>query len=106
MDSLNSYLVLAKQRNELKNPIKFQAILYATLDNSFATESYISHGEGYGLTKGVVQMVHRFYTTEAANGNILFTPLQASNEDLTGLPAALILAAEADVLRSGKYNNI
>lgn len=99
------FLVLAKQRNELKNKIKYQVLIYATLDDSLNTESFIKYGEGYGLSKGVIQMVHRFYTTDAAKGNILFTPILATTDELTDLPPAFILSAQVDVLCSGNYNN-
>lgn len=68
-----------------------------------STESFLQYGEGFGLTKGVIQMVHRFYTTDSAKGNVLFTPILATTEELTGLPPAFVMSAEADVLRSGMH---
>lgn len=43
------------------------------------------------------------YKTEEAKDSILLCPSKATVEDVTGVPPALVVTAEADVLRDGKW---
>lgn len=99
---LTSLPVLAKQRNNLKNSIKYQVLYYPATEDNFATESYKKFGDGYYLTAGLVKLFFGNYKTEEAKDSILLCPGKATVEDVTGVPPALLVTGEADVLRDGK----
>lgn len=95
-------LVLAKQRKDLKNSIKYQVLYYPATEDTFATGSYKNYGEGYYLTNGLVRLFFNNYKTEEAKDSILLCPGKATVEDVTGVPPALLVTGEADVLRDGE----
>ncbi|MFB5763975.1 alpha/beta hydrolase [Paenibacillus medicaginis] len=90
--------LLAKER---KGPvIHKQLLFYPVTDAAFDTESYHQFQTGYFLRRDGMQWFWDQYTTDAAERNQITTsPLRASKEQLEGLPQALIITAEADVLR-------
>lgn len=90
--------IMAKQR---KGPqIKAQLLYYPVTDANFETESYNQFAENYFLTKAGMQWFWDQYTTdEKQRAEITASPLRATKEQLTGLPAAMILNGQADVLR-------
>ncbi|KAI8971944.1 alpha/beta hydrolase fold-domain-containing protein [Mycotypha africana] len=91
--------LLAKQRNALKNSIKYQILYYPVLMNSFDSESYKKYGQGFLVPVGLSKMFHDNYKSdEATDDNIFFCPGKASIEDLKGLPPAFLMTCEADVL--------
>ncbi|MCA6773646.1 alpha/beta hydrolase [Enterococcus mundtii] len=90
--------ILTKQRQGL--PIKKQLLYYPVTDANFDTGSYNQFAENYFLTKEGMQWFWDQYTTdEKKRAEITASPLRASKEELTGLPPAMILTGEADVLR-------
>lgn len=90
--------LLAKER---KGPvIHKQLLFYPVTDAAFDTESYHQFETGYFLRRDGMQWFWDQYTTDAAERNqITASPFRASKEQLEGLPQALIITAEADVLR-------
>jgi acetyl esterase len=75
-----------------------QVLLYPILDFDFTTASYQEFGEGYWFTRAGMQWFCRHYLSNADDARQPYAaPFQAS--DLRGLPAALVLTAEFDVLR-------
>ena len=90
--------ILAKER---KGPdIAFQALLYPVTDACFDTASYQEFAEGPWLTRKAMQWFWDAYAPdEAQRAQITASPLRGTLEDLSGLPDALIVAAENDVLR-------
>lgn len=90
--------LLVKER---KGPvIHKQLLFYPVTDAAFDTESYHQFQTGYFLRRDGMQWFWDQYTTDAAERNqITASPLRASKEQLEGLPQALIITAEADVLR-------
>lgn len=98
--------MLAKQRGDLKNNIKYQVLYYPATGDSFETATYRLYGDGYFLTKGLTEHFYNNYLSEEAKDNFLFCPNLATKEQLTGLPPALLVVAEADVLREGKVKQI
>ena len=69
-------------------------------DASFDTDSYHQFAEGYFLRRDAMQWFWDQYTTdEHDRAEITASPLRASTDDLVGLPKALIITGEADVLR-------
>lgn len=98
--------MFAKQRGDLKNKIKYQVLYYPiTRGDTYDTESYEKFGEGYLLTKEQATVFLANYMTEEAKGNILFAPDLATTEQLKGLPPALLIVAEADIIRDGKMKD-
>jgi len=77
----------------------FQLLAYPSTDlSSFDTDSYRECGEGYGLTKAALEWFRGHYLeNEEDRLNPQVSPLLA--EDLSGLPPALVITAEFDVLR-------
>ncbi|MFI8291419.1 alpha/beta hydrolase [Streptomyces sp. NPDC085614] len=90
--------LLAKERGGL--PLLQQVLFYPVTDAAFDTGSYQEFAEGYFLRRDAMQWFWDQYTTdEAERAQITASPLRATVEQLTGLPPALVITAEADVLR-------
>ncbi|MFE5188885.1 alpha/beta hydrolase [Streptomyces sp. NPDC056628] len=88
----------AKRRGDV--PLVAQVLFYPVTDASFDTGSYRQFAEGYFLRRDAMQWFWDQYTTdEAERAQITASPLRATVEQLTGLPPALVVTAEADVLR-------
>ncbi|MEU1271528.1 alpha/beta hydrolase [Streptomyces sp. NPDC005799] len=90
--------LMAKQRGDV--PLVQQVLFYPVTDASFDTPSYHQFAEGYFLRRDAMQWFWDQYTTdEAERAQITASPLRASTEQLAGLPPALVITGEADVLR-------
>lgn len=90
--------LLAKERG---GPvIRYQALLYPVTDADFDTNSYHQFAEGPWLTRNAMKWFWDAYAPDAsARTMATASPLQASLEQLRGLPPALVITDEADVLR-------
>ncbi|TYB64761.1 alpha/beta hydrolase [Nonomuraea sp. PA05] len=90
--------LMAKQRGGLT--LRQQVLFYPVTDASFDTGSYQQFAEGYFLRRDGMQWFWDQYTTSPQErAEITASPLRATTEDLTGLPPALVITGEADVLR-------
>ncbi|MFF4191016.1 alpha/beta hydrolase [Nonomuraea sp. NPDC001831] len=90
--------IMAKRRGGLS--LRTQVLFYPVTDASFDTESYRQFAEGYFLRRDGMQWFWDQYTTsEAERAEITASPLRATVEELAGLPPALVITGEADVLR-------
>ncbi|MGV9775053.1 alpha/beta hydrolase [Streptosporangium sp. NPDC003464] len=90
--------LMAKERGGV--PLRQQVLFYPVTDASFDTGSYQQFAEGYFLRRDGMQWFWDQYTTdEAQRAEITASPLRATTEELAGLPPALVITAEADVLR-------
>ncbi|MER5808810.1 alpha/beta hydrolase [Streptomyces sp. NPDC002033] len=90
--------LMAKERGDVR--LAAQVLFYPVTDASFDTESYGQFAEGYFLRRDAMRWFWDQYTTDAAErAQITASPLRATTEQLTGLPPALVVTAEADVLR-------
>ncbi|MFE0470340.1 alpha/beta hydrolase [Streptomyces sp. NPDC058947] len=90
--------LMAKERGDV-TPVQ-QVLFYPVTDASFDTDSYHQFATGYFLRRDGMQWFWDQYTTdEAERAQITASPLRATTEQLTGLPPALVITAEADVLR-------
>lgn len=89
--------LLAKQRSG--PTFATQVLFYPATDASFDTGSYRQFAEGYHLRRDAMIWFWDQYSTESQRAEITASPLRATNEQLTGLPPALVITAEADVLR-------
>lgn len=78
-----------------KADIAFQVLIYPVADCDFATGSYKAHGEGLPLTTRDMEWFFGHYAPRLAWPRPEISPLRA---DLTGLPPALVVTAEYDVL--------
>jgi acetyl esterase len=69
-------------------------------DANFDTPSYMTYQDGYWLTRDAMKWYWSNYLTNQTNvKDPTVSPLQASIEQLKGLPPALIINGENDVLR-------
>ncbi|KAI8643285.1 Alpha/Beta hydrolase protein [Parasitella parasitica] len=91
--------ILAKKRNNLVNSIKYQILYYPATNDNFATESYKKFGEGYYLSNSLIRLFYNNYKTEEDKDNILLCPGKATVKEVAGVPPALLVTGEADVLR-------
>ncbi|MFJ7902400.1 alpha/beta hydrolase [Streptomyces sp. NPDC096198] len=90
--------LMAKERGDV--PLVQQVLFYPVTDASFDTGSYHQFATGYFLRRDAMQWFWDQYTTdEYERAQITASPLRATTEQLTGLPPALVITAEADVLR-------
>ncbi|SDP36427.1 alpha/beta hydrolase [Actinacidiphila guanduensis] len=90
--------LMAKERGDV--PLKFQVLFYPVTDANFDTPSYHQFATGYFLRRDAMQWFWDQYTTDAEErAQITASPLRATTEQLAGLPAALVITGEADVLR-------
>ncbi|MGW6945346.1 alpha/beta hydrolase [Streptomyces xanthophaeus] len=90
--------LMAKQRGDVR--FLHQVLFYPVTDAAFDTGSYRQFAEGYFLRREAMQWFWDQYTTdEAQRAEVTASPLRATTEQLTGLPPALVVTAEADVLR-------
>jgi acetyl esterase len=81
-------------------PILLQLLFYPVTNAAFDTESYHQFAQGYHLRRDGMMWFWDQYTTNPGERNeITASPLRASVEQLRGLPSALVITAEADVLR-------
>jgi acetyl esterase len=90
--------LLAKERGDVR--FVQQVLFYPVTDASFDTASYKEFAEGYFLQLDGMKWFWDQYTTDENERNqITASPLRATTEQLQGLPPALVITGEADVLR-------
>lgn len=78
--------------------LRLQLLVYPVTNHAFGTGSYTDNGDGYLLTRDMMEWFWDHYLTTAEDGkDPLASPLQAG--DLSGLPRAFVLTAEFDPLR-------
>lgn len=77
-----------------------QLLFYPVTDASFDTASYHQFAEGYFLSRtGMFWYWDQYTTDPAQRAEITASPLRATLDDLAGLPPAMVIVGEADVLR-------
>ena len=90
--------MLAKQRGGPR--IDFQLLFYPVTDASFDTDSYKQFAEKHFLSLEAMKWFWNQYETDTKKRTQpTLSPLRATTEDLKGLPPALVITAENDVLR-------
>ncbi len=92
--------MLAKTRGGPK--IDFQLLFYPVTDiTSFNTPSYQQFGaEGYWLTRQAMRWFADSYAPDASlRTEPTVSPLRATRQQLQGLPPALVITGECDILR-------
>ncbi|MFE5589212.1 alpha/beta hydrolase [Streptomyces sp. NPDC056549] len=90
--------LMAKERGDVT--LLQQVLFYPVTDAGFDTDSYHQFATGYFLRRDTMQWFWDQYTpSQTDRTQITASPLRATTDQLTGLPPALIITAEADVLR-------
>jgi acetyl esterase len=90
--------LLARQRGGPK--IDYQVLLYPVTDANFDTPSYQQLADGPWLTREAMKWFWDAYLPDAARrAEPTASPLRAPLQQLQGLPPALLITNEADVLR-------
>lgn len=95
----NLAAVVAQMSRDRQGPeVRCQLLVYPVIDGTnFDTESYLANAEGFGLTRDDMIWFWDQYTESADRRNPYASPIFAST--LRGLPPALVMTAEYDVLR-------
>ncbi len=82
--------------------IKLQIMMWPIVAANFDTDSYQQFGEQRYLTTPLMKWMYDMYIADPEKRQDIYaSPLQATIEQLKGLPPALIQVAESDVLRDG-----
>ncbi|WTZ79011.1 alpha/beta hydrolase [Streptomyces sp. NBC_01386] len=90
--------LMAKERGGVQ--LLGQVLFYPVTDANFDTAFYHRFAEGYFLRRDAMQWFWDQYTADAAQrAEITASPLRATVDQLRGLPPALVITGEADVLR-------
>lgn len=90
--------LLAKHRGDVT--FVHQSMYYPVTDAGQDTDSYHEFAEGPFLTaKGMAWFWDCYLPDEAKRGEITASPLRATLDQLSGLPEALVIVDENDVLR-------
>ncbi len=90
--------MLAKQRGGPK--IGYQVLFYPVTDARFDTPSYQQYASHHFLTIEAIKWFWDQYLPDTAKrGEPTASPLRATIDQLCGLPPALVINAELDVLR-------
>ncbi len=90
--------IMAKQRNGPK--ITYQVLIYPVTDANFDTSTYRQYAKGYLLDREMMIFFWDNYLPDKeARRQPTASPLQASPDLLKGLPPALVITSEYEVLR-------
>lgn len=97
----NMATVVTMMAKERMGPnIIFQLLFYPVTDSSFYTSSYKQFSTDYYLTRDAMKWYWANYLPDKhKRKDPKASPLRATIEDLEGLPAAMIINGEFDVLR-------
>jgi acetyl esterase len=95
------------EQGTLRIDLTGQLLLYPVADADFDTPSYIQFAEGYYLTREAMKWFWDHYSSPEQRTEHHAAPLQSTLDQLRGLPPALVITDEADVLRDEgeKYAN-
>jgi acetyl esterase len=90
--------LMAQERGDVR--FVHQSMYYAVTDAAMDTGSYEQLADGYFLTAKMMAWFWDAYVPDVERRTEPFaSPLGASEEQLAGLPPALVVVGEADVLR-------
>jgi acetyl esterase/lipase len=90
--------LMARDRGDVR--FVHQAMFYPVTDAAMDTPSYAQFAEGWYLSAKAMAWFWDAYEPDAARRSEPYcSPLRASDEQLAGLPPALVIVDEADVLR-------
>ena len=90
--------ILANKRGDVT--FVHQSLYYPVTDAGMDTASYTEFATGYHLRADAMAWFWDAYLPDAAaRGDVTASPLRATQDELTGLPEAFLVADENDVLR-------
>ncbi len=90
--------IMAKQRGDVS--FCHQSLYYPVTDARQDTASYLEFADGpFLLAKSMAWFWDAYLPDESKRGEITASPLQATLEELSGLPEAFVVVDENDVLR-------
>jgi acetyl esterase/lipase len=93
-------VVALMAKNNHGPKIKLQVLYWPVTDANFETASYNQYATGRFLTKSMMKWFWDSYAPDASKRKDIYaSPLQATVAQLKGLPSAIVLTAENDVLR-------
>jgi acetyl esterase len=97
----NMVAVVTQLAKERKGPaIRYQVLFYPVTDASFSQESYDEFANGPWLTRAAMEWFWDAYAPNKEDRKrVTASPLSATVERLKGLPPALVIVDENDVLR-------
>jgi acetyl esterase/lipase len=97
----NMAAVVAQLAKERKGPaINYQVLFYPVTDASMSTNSYKEFAEGPWLTAGASKyFLDAYAPNKEDRKKPMVSPLAATTDQLRGLPPALIIVDENDILR-------
>jgi acetyl esterase len=97
----NAVAVLAQLAKERKGPaIAYQVMMYPVTDSSISQKSYEEFADGPWLTKKAMEWFWDAYAPNPEDRKkTMAAPLLATTEQLKGLPPALLIVDENDILR-------
>jgi len=89
--------IAARRQRDAATPLDYQVLIYPAIDPMTASESY-DEVAGYGLDRASMKLAWETFVPSAADR---FSPDVAplAAENLAGMPPALVITAEYDVLR-------
>ena len=93
----NLAAVVARRGRDHAVPVALQLLLYPVISYAFDTPSYSYFSEGYGLTRDGMRWYWDQYLGGSDGKNPDVSPSETA--DLRRLPRAIVVTAEADVLR-------
>lgn len=93
----NLAAVVARRAREVGLLLRGQVLIYPLTDGSMSAPSWTEHADGPFVTAASMAWFWEQYTTPTQRRHPDASPLCAT--DLTGLPPALVVTAEHDVLR-------
>lgn len=90
--------IMAKEKGAPQ--LKLQILISPVTDANFETESYNEFADGRFLTKALMIRGWDLYIKDPAQRKQVYaSPLQATSDQLKGLPPALVITEENDVLK-------
>ena len=97
----NMTAVMGLMAKEKDGPeIKLQIMMWPIVDADFETGSYKEFGEKRFLSSSLMKWMYDMYIPDPEKRkDIRASPLQATSEQLKGLPPTVIQVAESDILR-------
>lgn len=96
----NMTAVTAIKAKENGGPeLKVHIMMWPVTNADFETDSYKKFAKDRFLTSSLMKWMYDLYSTPEERKEIYISPLQATTEQLKGLPPALIQVAENDILR-------
>lgn len=100
-DSIGGYIALYMALRRLPGRCVRLVLIYPVLDLQNERGSYARYGSGYCLNSGMMSWFRSFWAGQPDDG---FSPFELTDNDRRNLPPAVVISAEADVLRDESFD--